>query len=133
VFVAAAALLLWFHVLPATHRADRRAETAGRALELAFERYARDHSGIYPDTGEVSGGRAQDALTRTRSLAFYPDNPYRPGRVMKNAPMGKFSPGDFSYMRNPDKSYEYSLIVYAGSPRGGPGRNGVIYARRQNP
>lgn len=131
-FLAAFALLIWFHALPASQRADRRAQAAGRAIELALERYARDHSGIYPKTGDVTGGPA-DALIRSRAMAFYPPNPHHPERTMKNVPFGTFSPGDFSYMRDPDKAYEYSLTVYAGTPRRGPLKDGVAFMHRKNP
>lgn len=131
-FLAAAGLLAWFHATPAPRRADRRAAAAGRALVLAIDRFAQAHSGVYPPTEDITGG-AGDSLTRSGGFAFYPDNPYHPGRKMKNVPFGSFSPGDFSYMRNPDKSYAFSLVVYARTPHSGPRGDGVLFRHQQNP
>jgi len=125
-------LLAWFHAMPAPQRADRRAAAAGRALVLAMDRYASAHSGVYPPTDDISGG-AGDLLTRSGGFSFYPDNPYHPGRKMNNVPSGGFSPGDFSYMRNPDKTYAFSLVVYARTPHAGAQGDGILFRHQQNP
>ena len=128
----AAVLFAWFHAMPPEQRANRRAAAAGRALEMALDDYAAAHQGRYPGAAAITGGPG-DILVRSGIIRFFPDNPFHPGRVMKNTPPGAFAPGDFSYTRDEDKAYRYTLVVYARTRNAGPRRDGVIFRHRQNP
>lgn len=129
IVAVAVALLLWFRV-PGARRAERRSHAAARAVKFALDRYAAANKGVYPKTGGINGDPESDALIRGKFINKYPENPYRPGKDMRNVNAPSFSPGDFYYARSTKKNFEYTLIVYAGTPRGGPKKNGVIFEHR---
>lgn len=130
IIAVAVALLLWLRMPPASRRADRRAAAAANALKLSLDRHAAAKKGVYPPTRDVNGDPQRDALIHGGFIKKFPENPYRPGRAMRNVGTETFSPGDFYYARALKKNYEYTLIVFAGTPSGGPKKNGVIFEHR---
>ncbi len=115
--VAGAAALSW-PVLFQSSAAKRAYMTrlGAEAIRIAMDHYAAAHLGSYPPPAQITGTPTDDILLIEKHILAYPANPYsKDGGTMKNVPFNKPSPGNFSYIRNEEKQYQYKMSVY-GDP-----------------
>jgi hypothetical protein len=113
----ATALALAWNTLPGRGNStkDYLVRQGAVAIKQALDQYAASHGGVYPEDEKVAGGAARDVLIAGGHLQKYPGNPYERDARMKKASFDSPSAGNFSYGRNPEKTYEFHLMAYGAS------------------
>ncbi len=97
---------------------------AGIAIDSALRKYCEMNDGKYPADNEIIGNHERDELIKRNIIISYPENHHmNNGSTMRNVTSNDPATGDFSYRRNPEKVYEFELVVY------GPGKEKIFISR----